>query len=197
MSGKTIPPGSFILVSQTRVHLQSTRMDTRRWQRSRSQVRQRQCLWVCSLVEVTAHVPASQSFHRKHRPFSRRSRAWTPSQHRGARSTTESTRPRASASLGPSMPTRRSAGTRRSAFGASLVRACDLGEALAMRKEYGRLYNAHAAAAAKAEAAVADGSGSHTGRAGRAPRPKSRYWAPWWARRPRRRLHQPSPPVRP
>ena len=29
-------------------------MDTRRWQRSRSQVRQRQCLWVCSLVEVTA-----------------------------------------------------------------------------------------------------------------------------------------------
>jgi len=105
-------------------------------------------------------------------------------------------RPRASASLGPSMPTRRSAGTRRSAFGASLVRACDLGEALAMRKEYGRLYNAHAAAAAKAEAAVADGSGSHTGRAGRAPRPKSRYWAPWWARRPRRRLHQPSPPVR-
>ena len=34
LSGKTIPPGSFILVSQTRVHLQSTRMDTRRWQRS-------------------------------------------------------------------------------------------------------------------------------------------------------------------
>ena len=40
-----------------------------------------------------------------------------------------------------------------------LVQACDLGEALAMRKEYNRLYNAHAAAAAKAEAAVADGSG--------------------------------------
>ena len=40
-----------------------------------------------------------------------------------------------------------------------LVRACDLGEALAMRKEYSRLFNAHAAAAAKAEAAVADGSG--------------------------------------
>ena len=30
-----------------------------------------------------------------------------------------------------------------------LVRACDLGEALAMRKEYNRLFNAHAAAAAK------------------------------------------------
>ena len=40
-----------------------------------------------------------------------------------------------------------------------LVRACDLGEAFAMRKEYSRLFNAHAAAAAKAEAAVADGSG--------------------------------------
>ena len=45
---------SFILVSQKRMQLQYTRMDTRRWQRSRSQVRQRQCLWVCSLVEVTA-----------------------------------------------------------------------------------------------------------------------------------------------
>ena len=45
---------SFILVSQKRMCLRGTRMDTRRWQRSRSQVRQRQCLWVCSLVEVTA-----------------------------------------------------------------------------------------------------------------------------------------------
>ena len=32
-----------------------------------------------------------------------------------------------------------------------LVRACDLGEALAMRKEYNRLFNAHAAAAAKGQ----------------------------------------------
>ena len=32
-----------------------------------------------------------------------------------------------------------------------LVRACDLGEALAMRKEYSRLFNAHAAAAAKGQ----------------------------------------------
>ena len=78
-----------------------------------------------------------------------------------------------------------------------LVRACDLGEALAMRKEYSRLFNAHAAAAAKAEAAVADGSG---GRPTATPAAvtliapaahQESVLGAVWARR-----HQPSPSVR-
>ena len=46
---------SFILVSQKRMQLQYTRMDSRRWQRSRSQVRQRrQCLWAAPTRHAAA-----------------------------------------------------------------------------------------------------------------------------------------------
>ena len=46
---------SFILVSQKRMQLRCTRMDSRRWQRSRSQVRQRrQCLWAAPTRHAAA-----------------------------------------------------------------------------------------------------------------------------------------------
>ena len=45
----------FILVSQKRMQLRCTRMDSRRWQRSRSQVRQRrQCLWAAPTRHAAA-----------------------------------------------------------------------------------------------------------------------------------------------